>query len=43
LAGSLYGMTQLWVILAMLPAAAIVARRSLPQSPGVDLAPSSSR
>jgi hypothetical protein len=43
LAGSLYGMTQLWVILAMLPAAAIVARRSLRQSPDVDLVPSSSR
>jgi hypothetical protein len=46
LAGSIYGMIELWVILAMLPAAAAAraaARSTVPPSTGVDLARSSSR
>jgi hypothetical protein len=39
-AGSIYGMTQLWVILAMLPAAALVARKPLRQLRQADASPS---
>jgi hypothetical protein len=42
IAGSIYGMTLLWLISAMLPAAAVAARRSVRRSPGVGLTPSSS-